>query len=42
MRVFFNATREPHTVMFREPHPGDSMGAGQLAEEGPQAHAETG
>ncbi len=26
MRVFFNATREPHTVTFREPHPGDNMG----------------
>jgi hypothetical protein len=26
VRVFFNASREPHTVSFREPHPGDIMG----------------
>ena len=26
VRVFFNATREPHTVAFREPHPGGTMG----------------
>jgi len=26
VRVFSNASREPHTVSFREPHPGDTMG----------------
>jgi hypothetical protein len=25
VRVFFNAAREPHTISFREPHPGDTM-----------------
>jgi hypothetical protein len=30
MRVYFNANREPHTVSFREPHPGDTMGPGIL------------
>jgi hypothetical protein len=30
VRVFFNATREPHTVSFREPHPGDTMGPTNL------------
>lgn len=26
MRVFFCATRDPHTASFREPHPGDMIG----------------
>jgi hypothetical protein len=30
VRVFFNATRAPHTVSFREPHPGDNMGPANL------------
>jgi hypothetical protein len=30
VRVFFNASREPHTVSFREPHPGDTMGPRNL------------
>lgn len=30
MRVFFNATREPHRVAFREPHPGATMSPGIL------------
>jgi predicted RNA binding protein YcfA (HicA-like mRNA interferase family) len=30
MRVFVSTTREPHTVSFREPHPGDTMRPGIL------------
>lgn len=26
VRVLFSQTREPHTVSFREPHPGDMIG----------------
>ena len=25
LRVFLNATREPHTVSLREPHPSDAL-----------------
>jgi hypothetical protein len=25
LRMFFNATREPHTVSLREPHPSDTL-----------------
>jgi hypothetical protein len=30
MRVFFSASRDPHTVSFREPHPGDMIGPAVL------------